>query len=329
LSHGEKTKITLSFENGEIQRIATHLKMSLKDVDKAFRNAEDADDFVSKLNVDKKHNEGLKATFLKIRGEEHTYRAVYRLAILGAVDDYVVDYSGKTITADITPLTTGRYIENLLNYVQRYDPMEVPDYRTMVNICGLGSELRCCIHTLIQFIYNRIAKQRLNALDIMEQTTVDGITNPASFANAVTYFFDSKYLPVLRPHLNVYSPNLVFDICRDKDTVPGSAKIPHLLGACNRLLPENPNNAAFHALRAYAIALSGYRDEFIMEEIQSALDGFVKYFGWGRKEKLAFLTKLRGYIAPINTASAKVFDAAIISDHAGWLKEWNASEGNI
>lgn len=325
LASGENSTICLSFENGEIQRIAAHLKMSELDVYKAYRDADDADDFVSKLNPPEADRKGLKSVFLKIRLPEHTFRAIYRLTILGAVDDYTIDYAGKTITADLTPLPPGVYKENLLKYIQRHAPMAIGNYRDIVNQCGYETELRCCLHALIQFVYDKIAKQRITALEIMEQTTKRGISDSTAFAQAVTYFFDSSYLPVLRPYLNEYSSDLVFEIC--EDTAAGSAKLAHLLGACNRLLPENPDNAAFHALRAYALALLGYTGQEVMKEVQAALEGFVKFFSWGRKEKLSFLMELRELIASVNIDSAKAFDAVIIADHTSWLHKFNTDVG--
>lgn len=325
LATGEKSTICLSFENGEVQRIASFFKMSELDVYKAYRDSDDADDFVFKLKVDDEHIKGLKATFLNIRLPEHTFRAIYRLTILGAVDDYTIDYAGRTITADLTPQPVGIYKENLFKYIQRHAPMAIGNYRDIVNQCEYSTELRCCLHGLIQFVYDKIAKQRIVALEIMEQTTIRGISDPTAFAQAVTYFFDSSYLPILRPYLYEYSPDLVFIICKDTDA--GSAKVAHLLGACNRLLPENTDNAAFHALRAYALALLGYSGQEVMKEIHAALEGFVKDFGWGRKEQISFLMELRGLISSVNVDSAKAFDAAIIEDHIDWLHKFNTDAG--
>ena len=201
------------------------------------------------------------------------------------------------------------------------------DYLEIADQCGYSTELRRCLHAVIQFVYNRIAKQRITALKIVEETTVKGFTEPNAFAEAVTNFFDSAYLPVLRPHINVYTPDLVFEICAD--TAAATTKLNHLLGACNRLIPENPDNAAFHALRAFAIALLGYRDQDIKGEIDAALSCFVRFFQWGREEKLAFLIRQRGMIAAVNLDCARVFDAMIINDHVSWLHDFNDNSKDL
>lgn len=328
--------ICLSFENGYLEKIAVRIDADLEDVRDAYKYANDAEEFIGRLpgkgKISKATKDRIETVFPKIRLREHTFRAIYRLSILGAVDDFEVDYASATITATLRPLPPGLYRENLRNYIHRYAPLDVVHYLAVADQFDYATELRCCLHALIQFVYARIAKQRVEALNIMEQTTVRGITDDKAFAEAVTNFFDSAYLPILRPHLNVYTSDLVFDICRD--TAASDAKLSHLLGACNRLLPENPDNAAFHALRAFAIALLGYRDQDVVDEITAAINAFEKYLGWGRQEKLSFLVRLRGQIAVVNLAHVRAFDSAIIHDHTKWLRNFNSEasklrEGNI
>jgi hypothetical protein len=81
--------------------------------------------------------------------------------------------------------------------------------------------VRRCLHALITFVYDRIAKQRVEALTIMEQTCVRGLDDSEAFREAVTYFFDSLYLPRLRPHLQEYDAELVFTTIED---TAGSAR---------------------------------------------------------------------------------------------------------
>jgi hypothetical protein len=158
----------------------------------------------------------------------------------------------------------------------------------------------------------------------MEQTTVRGIANASEFTDAVTYFFDSAYLPILRPYLNEYTPELVFEICLD--TGAAGAKLAHLLGACNRLLQENPDNGAFHALRTFAIALLGYSDGDVRDEVDAALESFKKYWNWNRIESHQFLLRLRAQIIAIDSDRAGGVDASIISDHSRWFANFNGTQ---
>ncbi|MBL0079875.1 MAG: hypothetical protein IPP53_12450 [Bacteroidetes bacterium] len=44
--------------------------------------------------------------FTKNQNEEDTYKAIYRLSIIGVVDDYTVDYNSKTISPHISKKAT-------------------------------------------------------------------------------------------------------------------------------------------------------------------------------------------------------------------------------
>jgi hypothetical protein len=240
------------------------------------------------------------------------------------VDDFEADYNAKTLTAKLNHLPDGACLENLRAYIRRHAPMEENHYIQVAKTCEYPTELRQCLHALITFVYERIAKQRLEALKIMEQTCIRGIGDVHAFRDAVTYFFDSGFLPRLRPHLNDFTPDLVFQIIAE--TAGSNAQVKHLLGACIRLLPENPDNAAFRALHAYAQALLGYKDQDVKEELTAALSGFEKYNNWGRSEKHAFLIRLRNRIAVIDARKARVFDATIVEEHAQWLNDFNQTQ---
>lgn len=97
----------------------------------------------------------------------------------------------------------------------------------------------------------------------------------------------------------------------------------HLLGACNRLLPENPENAAFRALRGYAMALLGYAERDAVSELESAAEKFSSVLGWKRAERLKFLDQLRRYF-DLPDASTSVIDAVILNEHGRWLEKFNA-----
>jgi ATP-dependent DNA helicase RecQ len=322
--HGPQT-VCLSTDNGYLKEIASRLKVPPTEIYNAYNFVANAKTFIANLpashEISASTKEWISSVFPKIRQREHTFRAIYRLTVLGAVEDFVADYARNTITATLSPLPPEHYRENLRKYIQRYAPMNVAYYLGVADQCAYPTELRRCLHALIRFVYDRIAKQRLTALKIMEQTTVRGLDNPDEFAETVVTYFDSGYLPVLRPHANSYSADLVFEVCAE--TAASPPKLKHLLGACNRLLEEHPENAAFHALRAYAIALLGYRSQDIKDEIDTSLACFERFSGWGRGEKLDFLMRLRGGIAGISLDCARVFDATIIEDHVNWLHAFN------
>ena len=315
-------RVCLSLDNGYLDEMSIRAGLSIQDIKSAYRFVDGEDDLIAKLKIkDSEIESWIRSAFPKIRLAQQTHRAIYRLTVLGAVDDFIVDYSSSTLTASIVHLPEGKYRDNLLNYIDRYAPLEVERYLRIADLSTYPTELRRCLHSLIQFVYDRIANQRKRALINIEQATLKGLDDESSFLDTVVNYFDSPYLDVLKPYSKFYeSENPVFDVCIE--IAANSTKLAQLLGACNRLLEESPNNGVFHALRAYAIAHLDYQDKDIKAELDEALACFERDFFWGRKEKLDFLVRLREMIP--NEKFATVFDAEIVNDHARWLRKINA-----
>lgn len=326
-------KICLSFDNAYLDEIAERISgAELSIVRESFAFVHDPGIFIDKLSnklsnaiyphaLTAEERAWLREIFPKIRLSEHTFKAIYRLTVLGSVKDYVVDYASKTITAELNPLPEGQYRERLRDYINRYAPQDTAKYLKIVDKSQKKTELRRCIHALIQFVYGRIAKQRVAAMESMERATVKGIHDPSALSETVTDYFDSPYIPILRPYLNDYTSELLFEICND--TGAGRAKLKQLLGACNRLLEQNPNNAAFHAMRAYAYSFLDYGDEVTKEEIDATLSCFKSELQWTRNEKLNFMMRLRNFVRAISAQKARVYEAIILDDHTSLLRKFN------
>jgi len=161
-------------------------------------------------------------------------------------------------------------------------------------------------------------------MEAMERATVKGLQDPSALSETVTDYFDSPYIPILRPYLNEYTPELFFEICND--TGAGRAKLNQLLGACNRLLEQNPNNAVFHAMRAYAYTFLDYGENVIMQEVDVMLSCFESEMHWTRKDALPFMMHMRGFVKSINALKARTYDAAILDNHRKVLRQFNASK---
>lgn len=329
------TPVVVFFENGYLEEIADQLQLDLYDVRKVFQFSSDPSSF--SLGIAKKVPGSvleadwinwLESVFPLVRLREHTFRAVYRLSLLGAVEDFEADYAGGCLTISLCGQEPGSYTKALERYIESYAPMDVLYYLDIAAKYEQPTELRRCLHALMAFVYARIAKQRVEALNIMEQTSLRGVGNPEEFKEAVTYFFDSSYLPVLRPQINNYSVELVFEVC--ESTAGSGAKLSHLLGACNRLLPENPDNGAFHAMRAVAMIFKNYPDGEIIDEVQAAVDCFKRYWKWGRSESLDFIIRLGEQLRGMSCDRVELIDAMLINDHADWVHQYLArhSEAN-
>ena len=56
------------------------------------------------------------------RTQEDTFKAIYRLSVVGAIDDYTVDYHTATVTAMVTRQPDASYVACLSRYLARICP---------------------------------------------------------------------------------------------------------------------------------------------------------------------------------------------------------------
>ncbi|NTW87779.1 MAG: RecQ family ATP-dependent DNA helicase [Desulfobulbaceae bacterium] len=328
--------ITLSFDNGYIEEIANRLQLDSADIAKAFAYKNRGEEVVTKIwgllkkskTTNKISEEELHVwitrVFPKIRQSSSTFKVIYRLTVLGVIEDYTVNYLTKTITAQLASLPVGGYMEKLAQYIFRYAPEDVSKYLQIAKDFDSESEseLRQCVHALIKFIYERIGRKRLEAMNAMERAVKQSETNPNTLAETVVDYFDSPYISDLRPFINDYSADLVIEYCQK---VGGRhTELSNLLGACNRLLEQNPGNAAFRAMRFYAYSMLGYSQDVILSEIKEALKYFQQYHGWDTRENHQLLMKLRSVIRGIFPEKARVIEAHILDYHTRVIKRLTA-----
>jgi hypothetical protein len=205
------------------------------------------------------------------RTQEDTFKAIYRLSVVGAIDDYTVDYHTATVTATVTRQPDASYVACLSRYLARYLSPEAAA-RTLEQVSQHPGQtvLQRCLSVLIDFVYTHIAAKRQEAIKVMEQAITVGLQG-GNFADYIYTYFDSKYTPELRPFLRDERLDVVWKYM--KLTGGDLDALSHLRGACDRLLVENPENAVFLLLRAFARFLTPrYRRHEAHADLAHALD---------------------------------------------------------
>jgi ATP-dependent DNA helicase RecQ len=133
LEKGVSAVVIVPFSNDMLSDIAQYLhsndiRIEESEVKKSYRYCFSSEEFLGRLfgarRVAPQIRETVTKMFLKVRGEQDTFRAIYRLTIIGAVDDYVVDYKTKTITTYVSKKEDQEYLDNLANFIGRYDSPE-------------------------------------------------------------------------------------------------------------------------------------------------------------------------------------------------------------
>src|SRR5690606_7698116 len=206
-------QVIIPFTNDAIERIAKYLsdngfEFTERIVKEAQNFCNDKVEFIE--NLEKQFDKFLKKKivipdalkptiqklFIQIRNEEDTYKAIYRLSIIGVVDDYTVDYNSKTISAHITKKPNGHYTQKLKEYLLQYNSPEKTDEKLeRLPFYKGNTEIQKCLGFLIKFVYEETAIQRKAAIDAMEEACIIGLEENGSqkFKEFIDLYMNSKY----------------------------------------------------------------------------------------------------------------------------------------
>lgn len=327
LIEGEVGAIEIAFNNGHLRRLSNELGLDYAELQKKYSFSPTPREFIDYV-VEYCSKDGNQCdeskiydVYVKHRNDADTFKAVYRLTILGIIQDYEIDYGSKLIRAQVVLVSDDELRERVLGYIRRYAPLSSGDYEAKL---PQKCTIKDAAHLLIDFVYDRIKTQRIRALEIMDQTAEKGISDPTAFGDAIVQYFDSSMLPELRKITAQYSLDDILSLI--KSTENSSAKASHLLGACNRLIPEVPDNAAFHLLRAYALDVLGYTEEVVEAEVREAHRLFVNQ-GYVLPDLHALYREIRTLLSATQSRFCSVYDRLVLAYHYEKIREleWLAS----
>ena len=268
----------------------------------------------------------LAAFFQQLRSEEDTFKAVYRLSIIGLVEDYTVDYNAGVIEATIRKRPDVEYIEALRDYIARYVAPErarqVPE-----EVLAMEGEtmIQKCLRRLIAFVYSTIARKRRAAIDVMEEAVREGASDgPAAFERRVSTYFDSRYLP----EMQVLFPERSFDLDVLWDYIEKTEgtddNVNHLRGACDRLLGDHPDSPVLYLLRAFTrVMTAGGAPEAFRKDFRGGWDLLNEVSTVTRADYLDALHRFYGYVAAYDAQLKDVLNEEVTHAHVAWLKSFN------
>jgi ATP-dependent DNA helicase RecQ len=291
----------------------------------------------------------LKKQFLQIRNEGETFKAIYRLSVVGVVEDYTVDYGKMTVTVFAGRKTDQEYFEMLQTYVSRY---KAPEYSASVPDSVLSkkgnSVLQKCLGYLIEFVYKEIAEKRERAIEAMEEACEIGLKSSKDMQDFISLYFTSRYarseyLPKDTKGGTYADFDIVVKYMKLIGTDPlGSEQnnLEHLRGACVRLLNSHPGNGALLLLNAFSLLLletevkqnqlQVLNDRLLASSRNDFMNGFRKLQQekeWSKDDLLQNLATFRRWAASYNKHTTSLLrlweEAFYFSAHVKWLKEFN------
>lgn len=208
----------------------------------------------------------LETNYNKIRNSSDTQRAIYRMSIVGIIDDYVIDYVGSFIEVRFKAKSESEYLNNFKTYLKRYLGNQSTDiWLKKVSDNVETSILKKVLYTLISFIEDEISDKRKRSIDYMQQLCELGFEQGEKvFRENIIYYFTSKYarvdyLPKDTDSGRFESVAIVKKyleyISKPPDGLGGEIdNAKHLRGACANLrITMTKENASIDLLTAYSL----------------------------------------------------------------------------
>lgn len=145
-------------------------------------------------------------------------KAIYRMCIIGLIDDFTEDYSEQTFRITTVCQEDTEYYERLSSYYRKYYSTErvesmMTEVRTLAKTEGV---IMASLKHLTSFIYKSIAEKRARGILDMEQFCNLAISSKQDWKETneelkdfIFYYFNSKYA---REGFVTYDSNLQIDV---------------------------------------------------------------------------------------------------------------------
>lgn len=136
-----------------------------------------------------------------LRDKSDIAKAIYRMCCIGLIDDFTEDYGNHVYRVVARRKKNGAYYRALQSFLERYYTKEraaqeiskVPSYKG-------ENEVHKCLGYLTEFIYEKIAVKRKQAIDDIRSFCMEGVSYGDNWKEAnealkdfIYYYFNSKY----------------------------------------------------------------------------------------------------------------------------------------
>lgn len=186
-------------------------------------------------------------------------KTLYRLMLLGVIEDYLKDYTGKEFSAISGSLDHERISKALKEYLSKYIlPSETEKYLSNANRAENYIPAFVYGSILIDFIYDKIEKRRRESIGQMLKISRDGARDGVDkFRKQILAFLERSDFTEVMENLSD-DPIGWFKVL---DKVENDDDVTKLLGACRRKLSENPDHIGVRLLEGLCLMTSPSPDQ--------------------------------------------------------------------
>jgi superfamily II DNA or RNA helicase len=293
------------------------------------------------LSLTPEETEHIKKEYWRIRSTLDTLRAVYRLSIIGIIDDYLVDYYHQAITIEFSAKSSKDYRDNFKKYLRRYlGESSAQKWLDKADTREEITDLRKYVFTLTDFFEETIAKKRLACASYMNELcktyvgTDDKEKAEKTFRESIVFYFTSKYAKQKYFPKDFYNNidneniNLFFKYINFIENPPEDEQglelnnASHILGACDRYKQSSTEtNAIIDLLASFSSIILdakvyGYLPDFEVREQtirpkELAINAFERLCGKDNLETNLYLkavNKFSNLLVKLNPITQNIAD---------------------
>ena len=298
-----------------------------------------------------------------LRDKSDIAKAIYRMCCIGLIDDFTEDYGNRVYRVVAKRKKDGAYYRALQTFLERYYTKEraaqeiakVPGYKG-------DNEVQKCLGYLTEFIYEKIAVKRKQAIDDIRTFCMEGVNYGDNWKEAnealkdfIYYYFNSKFarkeyqtesgldfsLTDDTDEGKVSSFDILFKYMRviDDDVVGTSSpkdNIKHLQGAVRliRRALADPN-PSLDLLNVFCLTyLKVGQNKNLQEELRNSyLRGYMEFYKQTAKKeefyqkmeefKQAFIINNRNAATDEEIEQMRIWDMQCeLGIHSAWLNNF-------
>lgn len=183
-------------------------------------------------------------------------KAIYRLLVVGAIEDYEKDWRGHKFILSIVRHPINELQRRFREYLSRYATEgEIKRYLPEAKPQTYDAAVKIYTYQVVEFVYERIERRRRRAMWEMLQACRDAVQlGMTKFREQLTsYMAESEFTTPVQ-ELPVHTPKEWFALLNKAEGVDGLIK---LFGAVRRQLEESPEHPGLLLLRGFCRFLYG------------------------------------------------------------------------
>ena len=201
-------------------------------------------------------------------------KSIYRLAMLGVVADYTVDWRSRSFQVMVANASADTILDNLRAYLSKYRFADhVDELLAPLAAATPDAVVSRAVGILVDFVYDEVVAKRKQAIRTMAELCRD-FQDSASFrSDVLAYLQDSEFTQELNGWRSRSLEQVGLETVHNVlEQVDAPDQLRRLVGTTRRMLDADPGNIALRYLSVGARAMSPWEPErSVLDEAHTLL----------------------------------------------------------